>query len=199
MLITRIEEGRGKKYRVYGDEQFLFSLYGKELKKFKLNVDSDISEETISNILETVIYKRAKERALFLLEKKPLSIHMLIDKLKDNEYPQETIRRVIRFLEKYNYVDDLEYTRMYVSSYSKRKSKKQIICDLYQKGVSKDIIDNYFDENEYIEKDCFIKQFHKYTKGKNLQDYATRQKVFRYFYRKGFSISLIDDYLQKKD
>lgn len=196
MLITKIEEGKGKKYRVFGDEQFLFSLYSKELRQFSIREDDEISDDVISNILETVIYKRAKERALFLLEKRPLSVNMLKDKLLNNEYPLHIIHKVILFLEKYHYLDDLEYTRMYVTTYSERKSKKQIIGELYRKGISKEIIEEYFEENAYSEMDCFERQFKKYIRGKDLNEYTIRQKVFRYFYSKGFSSVLIESYIR---
>ena len=197
MLITRVEEGKGKKYRVFADEQFLFSLFGKELKQFHLRVDEEISDDVVKHILDMVVYKRAKERALFLLERKPLSIHMLREKLVRNEYPVDVIDKVIYFLEQYHYVDDLEYTRMYVETYSKRKSRKQIQCDLYRKGISRVVLEEYFLENDYSEDLCFEKQFQRYTRGKNLQDFLTRQKVFRYFYGKGFSSTLIETHISE--
>lgn len=123
MVVTRIEQGNGKKHRVYVDEVFFFSLYYKELKQFHIQEGGEISQDVITCILDTVIYKRAKERALFLLERKPLSVHMLRDKLKDNDYPLDIIDKVISFLERYHYLDDEEYVRMYVASYSGKKVK----------------------------------------------------------------------------
>ena len=198
MWITRIEEGKGNKYRVFSDESFLFSLYGKELKQFNIAVNTELSDVVIMTVLETVIYKRAKERALFLLERRPLSVHMIKQKLRENDYPPDVIDRVIVFLEKYHYVDDLEYTRMYVESYARRKSRKQLIFELRQKGISKDLLETYFDECEYSEDCSFVNQFYKYIKGKNLQDYKTKQKVFRYFYSKGFSPAIIEEYMRKQ-
>lgn len=196
MIVTRIEQGTGKKHRVYIDEEFFFSLYYKELKQFHIQEGSEISNEVITCILDIVIYKRAKERALFLLERKPLSIHMLKKKLKDNDYPLNIIDKVISFLERYHYLDDEEYVRMYVASHSGRKSKKQLIYDLYRKGISKTIIEGFFENNEYSEKNCFEQQFHRYIRGKDIHDYNVRQKIFRYFYNKGFSSAIIERYIR---
>lgn len=195
MIVSRIEAEK-KKHRVYVDEEYMFSLYSNELGQFNIQEGNEISNDVITYILDTIIYKRAKERALFLLERKPLSVHMMKNKLQENGYPVDLIERVIAFLECYHYLDDDEYTRMYVDSYAERKSRKQILNELYHRGISKQTIENYFELNEYSEKNCFEKQFLKYVKGKNLQDYNVRQKVFRYFYSKGFSIALIEKYIK---
>ncbi len=197
MLITRIEKGNGKRHRVFADEQFLFSLYNQELKQFNIKDNCDIDEAIVTEILDTVIYKRARERALFLLERRPLSVQAMRDKLFRNEYPISIIDRVIDFLINYHYLDDLEFVSMYVNTYSFNKSKRQLEFNLKQKGIAKNIIDTYFAENDFSERDCFDKQYHRYIRGKNLQDYLTRQKVFQYFYRKGFSSSLIESYMKE--
>lgn len=199
MIITRIEEGTGKRYRVFGNERFLFSLYGKELKQFHIQEDCELSSETIAQILNDIIYKRARERALYLLERKPFSVKMMQDKLKQNDYPNSIIERVIDFLCKYRYLDDNNYIQMYVSSYSTSKSYKQLVIDLRKKGIAKDLIDVYFENNEYSEQKSFVKQYYRYIRGKNLEDYVVRQKVFQHFYRKGFSISLIERYIRGDD
>lgn len=199
MLITRIEKGNGKRQRVFGDEQFLFSLYNQELKQFNIKENYDIDESIVTEILDTVIYKRARERALYLLERRPLSVHTMRDKLLQNEYPISIIDRVIDFLIKYHYLDDLEYVSMYVNTYSCNKSKRQLEYNLKQKGIGKNTIDTYFAENDFSEQECFHKQYYRYIRGKNLQDYPTRQKVFQYFYRKGFSSSLIESYMNEYD
>lgn len=196
MIITRIEKLNGKRYRVFGDERFLFSLYNKELKQFNIQENCEINNAIVTKILDDIIYKRARERALYLLERRPLTVHMMKEKLHQNDYPISVINKVLDVLISYNYLNDAEYVHMYVNTYSFRKSKKQLIFDLKSKGIAQDIIDNYFSDNDFSEQECFEKQYQRYVRGKNLQDFATRQKVFQYFYRKGFSASLIERYIR---
>lgn len=198
MYITKIECGKSKKYKVFGDEQFLFSLYKNELKHYGIIEYTEIEDTIIEEIRNELVFYRAKERALYLLERKPFSVSMMKDKLFNNEYSQDIIERVILFLEEYHYLDDERYIRMYVESYSSRKSKKQIICDLLKKGLSKERIHSYFEKFEYSEQECFEKQFERYIRGKDLENWQVRQKVFRYFYGKGFSTSLIEDSLKRR-
>ena len=47
------------------------------------------------------------------------------------------------------------------------------------------------------EQEGFMRQFLRYTRGKDLNDYAVRQKVFRYFYGKGYPSSLIEEAVVK--
>lgn len=197
MQITRVEAGKGKKYKVFGDDTFLFALYKKELKRYGIEENTELDDELIEDIKENCILKRAKERALYLLEYKPYSVSMMREKLYNSEYSLEISEKVILFLKEYHYLDDDDYIRMYVGTYSVRKSKKQITCDLLRKGISKESIDNYFEQFEYSEQECFARQFERYVRGKDLGDWKVRQQVFRYFLGKGFSLSLIENSLKE--
>lgn len=199
MLITKIEEGKGKKYRIYGEDGFLFALYGKEVKKYSLKEHVVIDDAVISSILDEIIYKRGKERALYLLERRPLTEHMIREKLTSNEYSDDIIDKVVDFLYKYQYLNDYEYIRMYVNTYRCKKSVKCLRLDLRRKGVSKDLIDTFFDEEDISDTDSFYKQFYRYTRNMDLSDIKIRQRVFRYFYGKGYDTSLIETALRKKD
>ncbi len=192
MLITRIEKSKNKRYRVYGDDTFLFSLYGKELKRYGIEEKAELSEDVIEAIREEILVKRARERALYLLERRPMTVYMLRTKLRDNDYTEDVIHRTIQFLEEYHYLDDAEYVRMYVAAYAHKKSRRQMEYELLRKGVDRESIQAFFDEYEFSEQECLLRQFEKYTKGKNLQDPIVRQKVFRYFYSKGFDVSVLE-------
>lgn len=198
MLVTKIESGKNKRYRVFGDDTYLFALYKNELKRYQIEENAMLEDSVISSILDEIIYKRAKERALYLLEKRPLTVSVLRDKLRYHDYPEAVVEKVIAFLEQYHYLDDMDYIRMYTGTYGSKKSKKQIVYDLMRKGISKSLIDIYFEENEYSEQEGFEKQFERYVRGKDLGNLAIRQKVFRYFYGKGFTVSMIETALRSR-
>lgn len=196
MYITGIEKGKGQRFNVYNEEGLVFALYAKELKAYHIKENQELDDDIADMILTDIVYKRAKERALYLLERKMYTVFMMKEKLMLNDYPQTVIHRVLAFLEQYHYLDDKEYAGMYIRDYSSRKSKKQIVLDLYRKGIDKQLVQDYFLEHDYSEEECFARQFEHYTRGKDLTDYSIRQKIFRYFYGKGFSTYLINDYLQ---
>ncbi|MGN0437714.1 MAG: regulatory protein RecX [Lachnospiraceae bacterium] len=198
MFITTITEGKGKKYRIYNENGYLFSLYGKELKRYHIEEQSNIDDTVISSIMENIIYKRAKERALYLLERRPMTEYMIREKLMENEYPQFIISKVVCFLYEYHYLDDNEYIHIYVQSYTAQKSKKQMISDLLRKGISKEDLELYFEKNTYSDENSFRIQFEKYTKNKDLGSFKERQKVFRYFCGKGYDFSLVEEEIRHK-
>lgn len=201
MYITKIEAIRNNKYRIYGDDSFLFALYGNELKKYTITQGAYIDDAIVQEICEGVIYKRARERALYLIEKRMFTVEKLKSKLRQNDYTEEIIDKVVCFLEKYGYLNDKEYVHAYIEAYRSRSSRKQIRFALLQQGVDKhlidDCMDDCMDDMEFQDDTILNKQFQKYTKGKDLSDAKVRQKVFRYFYSKGFSSDLIEQLLRQ--
>lgn len=121
---------------------------------------------------------------------------MMQNKLIQSDYPKDIVSRVICFLEEYHYLDDKQYIHSYVNSYNSKKSKRQMTFDLIQKGIAKELIEEFFYETDYAEEDCLKRQFMRYIQGKDLTDNKIKQKVFRHFYGKGFSVSLIEDMIR---
>ena len=70
MVITKIEPSSGKKYKVYLNDEFAFYLYKSELKIFSLKEGQELDEKIYKKITEEILTKRAKRRALYLLEKR---------------------------------------------------------------------------------------------------------------------------------
>ncbi len=192
MLITNLEKGRGDKYRVYGEHTFLFALYGKELKKYGIEAGRELSDEHISIIQKEVLMKRARERALYMLERRPMTVAMMRDRLRNSDYTDEVILATIQFLEDYHYLDDGEYIRMYVESYKDKKSRRQIEYELMRKGADREMVRDFFEKHEFSEQASLLRQFRKYTRGKDLQNPVIRQKVYRYFYSKGFDYAAVE-------
>lgn len=196
MYITKIEKGKGRRYRVYSDEQLVFALYDKELKYYDIEENRELKDDTIDTILKDIILKCAKERALYLLERKMYTVSMMRDKLICNDYPESVVEQVLSFLREYCYLDDKAYVCMYIRNYSSKKSRKQLMLDLHIKGIEKQLVNDFFEEYEYSEEQCFARQFERYVRGKDLTNFSDRNKVFRYFYGKGFSTNLINEYMR---
>ena len=194
MYICKIEKD-GKQYRIYGENGYEFSLYYSEVKRYHIEEQCELDEDVLQDIYQTVLYKRVRERALYLLERRPYSILDMKNKLKKNQYPEQVIARVIDFLVKYHYLDDVNYAELYVSSYSNRKSQRQMQYELAQKGIDKDVIVTCLSQKEDSEQECFQIRFERYIQGKDMCDFKVRQKVYRYFYSKGFPGYMIEQAL----
>ena len=125
MKIVEIVSVDKRKQKIVLDNDMVFVLYNRELKKYDIQSDGYIESNTLNVIMEDVLYPRAKERALYIIGGGDKTIKQLKDKLKAGLYPEEIIDRVIEFLVKYNYVDDKRYALSYINakknSYSRKK------------------------------------------------------------------------------
>lgn len=134
MTVTDVVEYTKAKYKIFIDGEFAFVLYKGELRLFKMEKGKDISDEVLEKIDE-VILKRAKLRAMHLLEKRPYSEYSLRRKLSDNFYSEDIIDLVIEYLKGYKYIDDLSYAITYIETYTGQKTLKRMKQDLMGKGI----------------------------------------------------------------
>ena len=63
--VTPLDKRRSK---VLTDEDFAFALYQGEIKAYKIKEGGELTGEVYWEILEKVLFKRAKERTLYLLK-----------------------------------------------------------------------------------------------------------------------------------
>lgn len=93
----------------------------------------------------------AIDRAVYYLNIKPRTRKQVIDYLLKKEYPQEEIDTAVSELEKYHYIDDANYCRLYFEmGFEKRRGIGRIKRELAEKGVDKQLIDEVFEELEEV-------------------------------------------------
>ena len=68
MIVTKVEPLSKTKYKIYLNHQFAFVLYKGELRSYKISDGRELSEEELDEIREKILLKRAKKRAMHLLE-----------------------------------------------------------------------------------------------------------------------------------
>lgn len=197
-FITDITPLDNKRRKVYINGKYAFPLYLKELDKFRLRENMEITPIIMQEIND-LLHRRIRERALYLLEAMPRTECNIRRKLADNHYTEEYITPVIDELIYYGYIDDKAYAFNYASSMSCNRgmSRKMIAMKLYEKGISKEIVIEAVntlpeDESELIDK--ILKK-----KGLTLSElndlpYNEKQKIYRYLVSKGFSPSCINMY-----
>lgn len=147
MTVTSITEATKAKYNIYIDEEFAFVLYKGELKTYGIKVGKVIDDDTYDLIQTEVLYKRARLRAMHLLEKRPYTEKGIRQKLSENKYSDELIDATIDYLKGYGYVDDLSYAKQYYYTYSGQKTIKRIQMDLMSKGVARNVIEQAYCES----------------------------------------------------
>lgn len=184
-IVTKLE-AYNSRIKVYIDEELFFLLYKGEVRKFHLKENESISDDTYDKILE-LLYKRARERALYILDNSYKTENQIREKLRKGLYPELIIDKVIDYLVEYSLIDDKRYASMYIEYKSSSRSKKQIVQDLYAKGISGNIIDIAFEESNYSDEESLNKIIDKKITKYNLDNQQELQKLYRYLIGKGYS------------
>lgn len=179
---------KGSRMQVTLDNGISFILYKGEIRRYNISENTVIDEKSYNEIWE-ILYKRARERALYILDDGYKTQKQIYDKLKSGNYPEEIIQSVISYLLEYDLIDDLRYASLYIEYKSESKSKRQIVQDLMTKGIKKDVIDKAFEEGNYTDEYSLNKVLEKRIKRYNLEEQKEVQKLYRYLVGKGYQYS----------
>lgn len=188
MYILNTETINTKKSRIIFGNGVECICYRSEIRKFNLNKEEEITEESYQELMKDYITKRAKKKAMDLLIRSDKTEKELRDKLKREGYPDFIIEETIAFLHSYHYINEDNHLETYIRYHGKGKSRILLKQELKRKGFESekiaDFLDEYHDEREELHH--LIKK-----KAPNLQSMTPeqREKLCGQLYRKGFSIS----------
>ncbi len=134
--------------------------------------------------------RRAKLRALRLLEEMDRTEANVREKLQGAGFNEKAVEEAIAYVKSYGYIDDERFARVYIESKSRNKSRKQIEMELiYKKGVDKELVARGFETAATADIQEVIQ---KYMKKRKIDpencDYEQKQKFFIYMLRKGFQM-----------
>lgn len=182
--VEHLDKGR---YKVYLDSEESFILYRSEIRSYDIHEGDSLKECIYQQILKDVIGKRAKKRALFLLERMDRTESQLREKLALSEYPKSCIEDAIAYVNQFHYVDDLRYARNFVRCSKDRLSRQQLKQKLMAKGVDRDYIDKALEEEYSCDETT---QIHKILEKKQYmgqeKNTAEFRKMYQYLLRRGF-------------
>ncbi len=201
MIVTKVEPLTKTKFKVYLDGQFAFVLYKGELSRFGIREGADIPEETERKIRIEVILKRAKLRAMHLLEDMDRTEAALREKLRQGLYPPDAVDGAIEYVKSFGYLDDARYAENFVRSRKERKSRKEIRALLMSKGVSPELADAAFEvcyggKEDDGEQEAIRALIRKKRFDPADTDEAKIQKMYGYLARKGFRYDTVRQVIQ---
>lgn len=191
-----------KKIKIQLEGGEVFALYKGEARRMEIEEGAYISDVLYEDI-QMLLYKRGKDRALYMLKDSAKTTQEVRRKLQQGFYPPILIERIIEFLSRYHYLDDSGYIQNYYEMWKKKKSRKEIQYTLLKKGIEnqliKEVIESITDESgKEEENDALCCQFDKKAKGKDLKNPKDRQKIIQYLMGKGFIYSDIAAELEKR-
>ncbi len=196
MTVTKIEMVSGSRSRVFLEEGEEFVLYKGELRKYRIEEGGQLSEEAYRELQMQVLPKRAKLRAMNLLKNRRYTEKEMMDKLLRGGYQAKTAREAVEYVKSYRYIDDRQYVTDYIACRAQGHSLREMEQKLLQKGISRELFREVVEE---LEGDGFVadeeEAVRRILKKKHctekVMDEREKQRLYAWFYRKGFSLDTV--------
>ena len=147
------------------------------------------------------ICKRAKRRAMRLLEQMDRTEQNLRQKLSQGGYPPDVVDEAIGYVKSYGYVDDQRYARNYLAYRLQTKSRQKLFQELYQRGISAQIAREAWEEvvsyEEPDERALIRRQVRKKYSPESKLDVGQMRRLYGQLARKGFRYEDIRSVLEE--
>lgn len=141
--------------------------------------------------------EKAKNYAFLLLKFRPRSEKEIYQRLKKKKFDAGIISQTLAFLEDKSFINDNEFTRLWIESRLKRPlGLRRIRQELSLKGIDKQIIDRQIEEikKNYSEEGLVIKiAREKFNRLKGIEPQKAKRRIYAYLLRRGFSPEVIID------
>ncbi len=188
VTVNAIETLSKGKRKIYLDNGEQWILYAGELHTYEITEQAMLSEEQYVSIRTQVLGKRAKKRAMYLLERMDRTEQQLRDKLRENAYPEDLIDEAIAYVKRFHYVDDARYADSYIRYRGAHKSKGKLMMELQQKGISRDLAEQVMEPYaQSRDEGCMIQELlqkrHYDAQTASVQE---QRRMYAYLMRRGF-------------
>ena len=181
---------KGKR-RLHLDNGEIWVMYSSELRGCALEEGAELTRAQYEQLRHDIVGKRAKKRAMHLLEKSDRTEQELRKKLLESEYPPDLAEEAITYVKSYHYVDDERYADCYVRLHGSTKSRGKLLAELQQKGVDREmagkVLEAYKEERDEPQMIRELMQKRHYDpQTASLQE---QRRMYGYLARRGFQSS----------
>lgn len=141
MRITAVEPKRKYLSALYIDGEFALQLDTRVLQENRIEAGAEIDDEKLRELIYLSDFRRAKERALWLLSYRDHSSKELFDKLR-RDYSEEVTAHTLERMQELGLINDDSYAQRYARDlHAKHQSPSTIRYKLTQKGIDKNTAD----------------------------------------------------------
>ena len=202
--ITQISENKKNKDRVsiFADDEFLLSCHKELIYKKSLKKGDKVNPKLLLDLAKEDEYMKAKEVVLRYIERSLKTIYEIEKKLRDKEYSEDTISRVVEFLHEYKFVDDYKYAETFFKEKLRTRGVKKARFELSNKGIPKEIMEKALEtlSGSSVEEDSCLKiaekKYNQLLK-RETDSYKLKNKLYTFLSGKGYDYELINSTLRK--
>ena len=195
-----VKEGNANKIHIYVDDEYRATVdsdywYSEKYRKLK-----EINEEELTELLDSVSFRRAYNKGLDLLSRRPYGIKELIKKLCEKGHERDAAEKACERLRELGLLNDEIYAEILAKELIERKnySIKRVKQELLFRGVSREIVDNTVDSLDNDAEYRIILVIKKKYINK-LNDEKGRKRAIDGLMRLGYSYSQIKSALNSID
>ena len=192
MTVTQIVEISKNRSKVYIDQELSFVLYKGELRLYGVRQGEALAGEDYQRIMEEVLPRRAKLRAMNLLKNREYTTARLREKLREGFYPEQVIDQAMEYVSSFRYTDDVRYAVDFITCHEKDRSRRRIEQDLAGRGIDRATMEEAWKEweskgGEQDEQAMIRRLLEKKRYDPETADYREKQRIYAFLGRKGFS------------
>ncbi len=199
MHITDIEQLTKTKYKVYVDDEALCVLAAGDLKKLQLRIGLELDAQAYGMIYEEYVTRRARMKALSLLERRDYSSQELLERLKREGFSKDAVEDAVAYVKSYHYIDDERYIENYISYRASGKSRQLVYQTLVSKGLDSEKIQRLMDDSGMDDEENIRRIYSRKFSDITELTPERKQKILNYFLRKGFKYNDITNVIKDFD
>lgn len=142
-----VKQGKANKIHIYVDDEYRATVDSDYWYSEKYRNLKEINEEELTELLDSVSFRRAYNKGLDFLSRRPYGTKELIKKLCEKGHDKDASQKACERLIELGLLNDEEYARILSNDLLERKSYsiKRIKQELAFRGIDREIIENTVD------------------------------------------------------
>lgn len=143
-MILSVKQGKANKIHIYVDEEYRATVDSDYWYSEKYRNLKEINEEELTELLDVVSFRRAYNKGLDFLSRRPYGTKELIKKLCEKGHDKQSAEKACERLTELGLLNDEEFARILANELLERKnySIKRIQQELSFRGISREIVEN---------------------------------------------------------
>ena len=190
--LETVEKYKGSTWEIVLDDGEHVYLNADIVSRFSLSAGMELCDEEWDEIVAENLYRKARERALYLLDYKDYSYIELYKKL-EKTYPEDICGRVMDKLTEIGVINDRRYAEGLARTYVENRcyGYYKAMQTLRQRGITRQIAEEVLETYEDSAYDR-LREFAEKKYSSYLDDEAGIRKVKNALVRRGFSYDLVN-------
>lgn len=185
-----VKDGRNNKIHIYLDGEYRATVDKDWWYSEKYRNAKEITEDELTELLCSVSFRRAYNKALDFLSRRPYSEKEIKRKLKEKDFDENAIEYAINRLKELSLIDDVRYAET-VSEHlytNKHFGEKRIMQELMHRGIDRETAQNAISALDKDSVNSIVLLLEHKFKGK-FNDEKGKQRTVAALLRYGYSYS----------